>query len=128
MVFDNLDLRRIHVRMNSKQYPDRELETDFRLASRNYGRAYMMLQEAMCKYQDTDTGSQLSVEEFASLYPIIHIDVSKHPDRLKDSPADIELKWTLGWGPAGPYFVYVVATSDRYLTLESVHGRMNIIV
>ena len=87
-----------------------------------------MLQEAMSKYQDTDTGSQLSVEEFPSLYPIIHIDVSKHPERLKDSPADIELKWTLGSAPASPYFVYVVATSDRYLTLEVVHGRMNIIV
>ena len=128
MVFDNLDLRRIQVRMNSRPYPDRELETDFRMTSRNYGRAYMMLQEAMSKYQDTDTGSQLSVEEFASLYPIIHIDVSKHPDRLKDSPADIELRWTLGSTPPRPYFVYVVATSDRYLTLEVVHGRMNIIV
>lgn len=128
MVFDNLDLRRISLRLNSKQYPDKELETNFNAGSRNYSRAYMMLQEAMNKYQDTDTGSQLSVEEFASLYPIIHIDVSKHPERLKDSPADIELKWTLGAQPPDPYYVYVVTTSDRYMTLNVVNGRMNIIV
>src|SRR5258706_509106 len=128
MVFDNMDLRRMHIRINSKQYPDRELETNFSVNGRNYSRAYMMLQEAMDKYQDTDTGSQLSMEEFASLYPIIHIDVSKHPDRLKDSPADIELKWSLGAAPADPYYVYVVVTCDRYLSLNVTNGRMNIIL
>ena len=128
MIFDHLDLIRIQVRINSKQYPDRELETNFNVGHRNYARAYMMFQDAMNKYQDTDTGSQLSAEDFATLYTIIHIDVSKHSERLKDSPADIELKWTLGDAPANPYYVYALITSDRYLSLNVVNGKMNVIV
>jgi hypothetical protein len=37
----------------------------------------MMLMEAMQKYQETNTGTQLSLEEFAVLYLIFHFDVSK---------------------------------------------------
>ena len=128
MVFENLDLRRMCIRINTKQYPDRELITDFRPASRNYTRAYMMLLDAVHKYQDTDTGTQINIEDFASLYPIFHIDVSKHSDRLKDAPADLELKWQLGSQPANEYYVYVLVTSDRFLTLNTINGKMNIIV
>ena len=128
MVFDHLNLTRIQARINSKPYPSRELETNFNATGRNYARVYFHFQEAMNKYQDTDSGSQLSVEEFVNLYPIIHIDVSKHSERLKDSPADIELTWTLGSEPAQPYHVYALITSDRYISLNIINGKMNIII
>ena len=41
-VFDHATVKRIQVRINSTQYPDRELETNFDVASRNYGRAYIV--------------------------------------------------------------------------------------
>ena len=49
----------------------------------------MMFQEAMNKYSDSDSGSQVSVEDFASLYPIFHIDVPKHKDELKLGHAEV---------------------------------------
>ena len=55
----------------------------FTQANRNYSRLYMSFLEAVNKYQDTDTGAQISAEDWASLYSIIHCDVSKHSDRLK---------------------------------------------
>ena len=134
-VFDNGGLKRLSVRVNSRQYPEKELITNFTTAERNYTRAYMMFQEAMHKYSDTDSGSQLSVEDFASLYPIFHIDVSKHEDHLKLGHVDIEVMWTLsdkfknlaGTGNTA-YHVFCVILSDRYTTLETVSGKMNIII
>ena len=68
-VFDNSKLTWLSVRVNSRQYPDREIETNFTKGSENYSRAYMLFQEVVKKYLDADSGSQVSVKDFASLYP-----------------------------------------------------------
>ena len=95
----------------------------------------MSFLEAVNKYQDTDTGCQLSAEDWASLYPIHHFDVSKHNDRLKNSSADIEIRFNLGNNFRNlannadqPFYVYAVILCDRYLQLEGLSGRMNIII
>jgi len=93
-----------------------------------------MFQEAVQKYADVDSGSQVSVEDFASLYPIYHFDVSKHMDGLKNSAADIELRWRLAQafeypaGTAASYMVYALVLSERFLKLEAMSGKMNVIV
>ena len=91
-VFDNAKLTRLSVCVNSTQYLDREIETNFAEACRNYLRPYMLFQEAVKKYLDTDLGSLVSVEDFVSLYPIMHIDVSKHRERLEMGMADLEIR------------------------------------
>ena len=135
MVFDNANLRRISCRINSIQYPEREFECNFTPANRNYSRLYMNFLEAVNKYQDTDTGCQLSAEDWASVYPIHHFDISKHSERLKSSSADIEIRFYLGGNfrniannADSPFYVYAVVLSDRYLQLEGLSGRMNIII
>ena len=52
----------------------------------------MMLQEAVQKYADVNSGSQVSVEDFASLYPIFHFDVSRHKEKLRNLAADSSLE------------------------------------
>ena len=135
MIFDNANLRRISCRINSVQYPEREFECNFTQENRNYSRSYMSFLEAVNKYQDTDTGCQLSAEEWASLYPIHHFDVSKHNDRLKNSSADIEIRFNLGGNFRNiaddadrAFYVYAVVLCDRYIQLEGLSGRMNIII
>ena len=83
----------------------------------------------MNTYQDTDTGCQLSAEDWASLYPIHHFDISKHSERLKSSSADIEIRFHLGGNfrnivnnADSPFYVYAVVLSDRYLQLEGMSG------
>jgi len=135
MVFDNANLRRISCRINSTQYPEREFECNFSPQNRNYSRLYMSFLDAVNKYQDTDTGCQLSAEDWASLYPIHHFDVSKHNDRLKNSSADIEIRFSLGGNFRNiannadqPFYVYAVVLSDRFFQLEGLSGRMNVII
>ena len=56
----------------------------------------MSFLEGVNKYQDSNTGCQLSAEDWTSLYPIHRFDVSKHNDRLKNSSADIKIRFNLG--------------------------------
>ena len=127
-VFDHANLARLAVLVNSQQYPEREIFTNFTAASRNYSRAYMLFLKASEKYSNPDPGSQVPLEDFANLYPIIHVDVSKHRDKLKIGTADIEVRWHLSADPGWDYHVYCVVLSDRFITLEAVSGRMNVIL
>ena len=95
----------------------------------------MSFLDAVNKYQDKNTGCQLSAKDWASLYPIHHFDVSKHNDRLKNSSADIEIRFQLGGNFRNiantadhAFYIYAVVLSDRYLQLEGMSGRMNIII
>ena len=98
-VFDNANLRQIHVRINNNhKYPEEELEVNYTAAERNYSRAYMMFQDAAMKYSDPDTGSQVNLGDFANLFPIYHFDVSHHPEALNKAPENIDVRWILG-GP-----------------------------
>ncbi len=130
MIFNNAGLQRIQVKVNNGRYPEQELECDFNPATRNYSRAYAMFLEAANKYQNTNTGTQISAEEFATLYPVFHFDVSKHSERLMTGSVDIQATWTLQANfPGGvPYNAYAVILSDRYLTLNPINGKTNIIV
>ncbi|XP_065193174.1 uncharacterized protein LOC135824369 [Sycon ciliatum] len=133
-VFDNADLRSLSVYINSDRFPERDLDMNFSPATRNYTRAYMLFQEAIQKYADTDSGSQVSVEDFASLYTIIHVDVSKHKEKLRNSSADIELRWRLGkpfefpTGTAASYQTICLILSERHLKLNGMNGKMSVVV
>jgi len=95
MIFDNANLRRISCQINSVQFPEGEYEASFTQENKNYSRLYMSFLDAVNKYQDFDTGCQILVEDWASLYFIHHFDVRKHYDRLKNSSADIEIRFKL---------------------------------
>jgi hypothetical protein len=126
-IFNHADVRRIHARLNSRQYPERAIECNFSDdANKNITRPYMYLLDAMQKYQDVEDGTQISAEEFRTLYPIFHFDVSKHHERVVDSTADIEITWTLGAVPIAPLYVYALVISDRFFTIDSIGGKMTV--
>jgi len=126
-IFNNADVRRIYARINSKQYPERAIECNFADdANKNITRPYMYLLDSMQKYQDVGDGSQISLEEFRTLYPIFYFDVSKHSERAVDSTADIEITWTLGAAPVAALNVYALVLSDRSVTIDSIGGKMTI--
>ena len=133
-IFLNGNVIRTHCLVNSTQYPEREFICDFSDSTGDYARVYMAFQEAVSKYSNTDSGSQVSIADFKGLYPIFHYDTSKRRDQLNTSIADITLKWRLSKKfeyPTGTdvgYNVYCLIISDRIITLQGIDGRMNIIV
>ena len=91
-VFDKAKLTRLSMHVNSRQHLKREIGTNFAEAPRNDSRAYMLFQEVVTKYSDTDSGGQVVVEDFAELYPIIRVDLSEHRERLKMGMANLQIR------------------------------------
>jgi len=121
MVFDNCGVSSLYAMINSGQYPERALQTLMSTTEITLG--HMMFQDALNKYLDYSDGTNISLEQFASLYPIFHIDVSKH-EEVTYSGLQISLSWRLAGDPGFAYIVYVVILSDRFITVNSVNGRM----
>jgi len=95
MIFDNANLRQISCQINSVQYLEHEYEANFTQENKNYSRLFMSFLDAVNKYQDTDTGCQISAKYWANLYPIHHFDVNKHNNKLNNSYADFEIRFNL---------------------------------
>ena len=68
----------------------------------------MMFQEAISRYNDTDSGSQVSVEDYASLFPIFAFNVSHHKVRLRGGSTDIEIRWSLSANFGGHYHAHAM--------------------
>ena len=128
--FDTMNLERIHVRINNHQFPLEEYTCNFTDKINDYNRVYHSFLEAGLKYSDVDSGSQVSYSEFKSLYPIFHIDVSKHEDNLFEISgiSDVELRFNLRTAPTADYYIYCLVLTDRFATLQGIGGRMNIIL
>ena len=83
---------------------------------------------------DLDASSQVHVEDLGCLYPIYHFDVSHHRESLQNTSAEIEVSLTLGQNfeyPAGtdaPYKGFALVMSERYFCMDTMPGRMDIIV
>ena len=123
-VFDALDLQQIHIAINSKRFPTSDLNLDFN--GRRYGRAYKMLLDFAGRDQNVDTGMQVTLSDFRTLYPIYHFNLEKQEDRLKDSTLDITVKAKFGGAP-GNYRAYALILSDRLLTITADGGKMNVV-
>ncbi|MEW8688783.1 MAG: hypothetical protein AB2556_23445 [Candidatus Thiodiazotropha sp.] len=111
-VFDYADLRRIH--NNSHQYPDHELEVDYREASRQFSQSYMMFQDAAGRFSDPDTGSKVSAGDFSALFPIYHFDVSERREP-QERAGRVVVRWILrspSWSAATPPATTSTASSS----------------
>jgi hypothetical protein len=84
-----------------------------------------MLADYMGRGEDWDTGSQLDVANFNTLYPLYCFDVSKQAERLKDGITDIYVRAWFGGAP-GNYRAYAVVQSARTLLLSSDGSRMSL--
>jgi len=66
---------RIHIRIKTGQHPERDFEYNFAVPIGNYSCMYMMLMEAMQKYKETDTVTQILLDEFAVACRILYFNV-----------------------------------------------------
>ena len=128
-IFDHLNLERAQVRINSVQFPKEEFEADF-TNENDYQRLYHSFLEAGMKMLDADTGSQVNYVDFKTLYPILHFDASHHEDSLyaSSTTADIEVRLQLRTPPTSTYYIYCIILSERFLTLQGVENKMQIIL
>jgi len=118
MVFDNIDLERLHVRVNSIQFPRDELQMTYTSGSTSpdWARAYVNLMSYQQKMYDGQAGGGVSYTDFGSIYPIYHFDTSDVEESAFQS-SDIEIRWEPRNAPSGAYNVYCFIHTEREAVL-----------
>ena len=124
MIFDALSLTDIQIRLIAVRVPQSDLDVNF--AERRFQRAYKMLSDYLGRDQNVDTGTQISAEDFRTLYPIYHFDLETQSERLKDSISDIYV-WAKFSANPGAYRAYAVVQSDRSMLLSGDGRKMNLV-
>jgi capsule polysaccharide modification protein KpsS len=90
-VVDNLSFFRKHDSINTRQYPERDFECNFAVATINYSGTYMM--RPFINDQETDTVRHrwMNSQRFISFYILMCLKRSH-----QDSPSTIEIRWNIG--------------------------------
>ena len=117
-VFDSVNISEMYANINTKQYPEVAYQ---KLDNKNFIRPYLSLVNDSINEESLE----VSLEEFSTLYPIFHIDTSKF--NINDSAmsiADIELNFRLSEAASGNYYVYALISSDRWLEMNTLDGKL----
>lgn len=115
--FSNLKLNRIYVEVNTRRYPNQDIEVNY--TEDKYSRIFKQTYDFKKKFYDTDDASSFSMITFKSLYPIYVIDISKHEDRTNMSALDIKIKAIFESAPGSGVEAFATIISDNEMNLES---------
>jgi hypothetical protein len=120
MVFDHMNLERLRVKLNdTKQYPENEFTCNFDSSrtpeQMDYSRVYTSFLAAGLKTHDVDSGTVVSYSDFARLYPIFHIDVSRRDIQVYETQMTtaINVQYKLRTVPSSNYHVYCIVMFER---------------
>ena len=127
-LFDNLNISKIYVMLNSNRYPT--LDYNLYFPAQQIGRAYGDAAEFRSKFFNINeliSNPCIGAYEYKNLYPLFLFDVSKQSERLKYSTTDIQVKIEFNdpvpLGTEG----YAVIISDRLINFQSDGNKMSVV-
>ena len=126
--FNHLNVRDIHVTLNSRRYP--EVNYDLSFPQQKFSRAFGDAVEFRSKYYNMDeliSNANISPPDYKSLYPLFVFDVSKQSEKLKSSMTDIQVRTTFSENPSKNTEAYAIVISDKLLSFVSDGNRLNVI-
>jgi len=124
MIFDQLGVRDVSLRINGQQEPTEDIQLDY--DANHIARAYHRMLSFMGRDQNVDTGLQISQLDFKNLYPIYYFSL-EHLDLTRQSVVDIHFRAQVITGGGVNYRAVAVILSDKSMLLEGVGGRMRLI-
>ena len=120
--FDHLQVTNAYVQLNSKRYPEENLNINFN--KNHIVKPYKMAADFHKIFGDNTTFS-VDQDDYNNIYPIYAFDVSKQTERLKNSPIDVRISATfkdaVGHSNA---IAYALILSDQIINLQSDGNKM----
>lgn len=121
MVFDHLNLEHVDVEINSIKFPDKTIENNF---------AKKDVMESYDRFLDGCKGKKgVGYDQFCKIYPIMHIDVSKHKPELYENTTfpNIVVNIKLKSIPTAEYIAWVIIYNEREASLNLEQKKMRVI-
>ena len=119
-VFDNVNVKSIHCKLNSVRYP----KTDYKISfprfqfSRVNGDA-ALFRTKFYNMNELISNPNFTPAEYNDLYPLFVFDVSKQSERLQYSTTDIQINIDFEPNPPANTIGYAVLLSDRLAHFQS---------
>ena len=127
-IFDNVNVRNIHVTLNSDKYPMHDYNLSFPAQTfyRAYGDAadfrniFFNMNELVSNPNFTPAG-------YRNLYPLFLFDVSKQREQLKYSTTDIQIKANFNANVSADTQAFAVTISDSLINFQSDGNKMSVV-
>ena len=126
-VFDNLQLIKSYVTLNSERFPTSDIITNFN--TNDYVKLYDLFDNFKKKYYGIDSlvgGTQVSFPAFKTLFPLLVFDVRHQNKRLKTGVTDMQVKLFFGANVPANTNAYGCIISDRFFKMSSDGKNMRV--
>ncbi len=129
-IFLNSQITEFEVRLNNTQIPREKLITSYTAAAGsglNYGRAYQRFQDYNNKFNDSQTGSCVNLDEFKDLYNLYVVDLKHIPPMVYNSnnSADVEVRLRRKSGQSAIH-IYCLIMSDTECVVSGTSGEIRL--
>ena len=126
--FDHVNLRNAYVTLNSDRYPAVDYNLPF--ANQKFSRVYDDAALFGVKFFGMDeliTQSNITPNDYKTLYPLFTFDVSKQKEKLKSSVVDIQIKANFIENVSENTRAFALVISDKMLSFQSDGNKMSVI-
>ena len=108
---------------NGVLYPETNYDSDHKVRIFNDLMSYAM------RRTDYNTGTQLNLANYNSLYPIIYFDLSYQADKVTRDPKQLIFRYQLNANSAGnsPFSVHAVVLFDETIVIDKVGNELVIV-
>ena len=115
------------MRVNSVQVPREKIECDFSNNNKNVNRAYQLFEDYKNQFNDTQNGSLVSLNDFHSLTPIFHFDLSREDKAIfnVNGGADLEVRGRKS-GASSDQYAVVLIMSEREAVVSGASNNMRL--
>ena len=94
---------------NGVYYPELEFDTESK------ARIYYDLMNYSCKKNDYNTGTQLNIANFSSLYPLVYFDLTYQTDQVSRDPKQLNIKFNLSQASTADFRVHAIVLMKKKL-------------
>ena len=124
MQFDNMNVESVTVDVNGMQFPDKEIVCDFNKPYK-ITEIYQKFLEAC----EDGISYEESLRNFRTLFPVFHIDISKHQPELYDTSTfpNINIKAKFKTAPVQQLYMFVILYNIRDVTIDIQNKQMRIL-
>ena len=99
---------------NGVFYPELDYDTESKT------RIFSDVMNYSWKKNDYNTGTQLNVGNYASLYPLIYFDLGYQAEQVSRDPKQLVLKYRINQASAADFQVHAIVLYENYLVVDKV--------
>ena len=106
---------------NGVYYPELEYDTESKT------RIYYDLMNYSWQKNDYNTGTQLNIANFSSLYPMLYFDLTYQTEQVSRDPKQLNIRFRLSQAAAADFRVHAIVLYEEDVVVDKVGDQLVIV-